>query len=221
LRGTPRDRQDKSGDPGKAPHQVPQHIRQIRGITVIILTAGGRGHYARSQPRISLAQPSAVGLGHRRSGPATLRGPPAAQDAGRRGPDLEKQYVTVGGMMGTTGTWMLLWILLALGLGVTGGFMIARGQRNCRTAAPPQVPPAESAAVAGSQRCAAVAVCERRNQPGRLSAGQRRAGRLTRCHCQVLNVPGDVTRQGLPLGAPAPPRRGFIRHGIGPSSLSG
>ena len=49
--------------------------------------------------------------------------------------------------MGTTGTWMLLWILLALGLGVTGGFMIARGQRNCRTAAPPQVPPAESAAV--------------------------------------------------------------------------
>ena len=140
MRGTPRDRQDKSGDPGKAPHQVPQHIRQIRGITVIILTAGGRGHYARSQLRISLAQPSAVGLGHRRSGPATLRGPPAAQDAGRRGPDLEKQYVTLGGVMGTTRTWMLLWILLALGLGVTGGFLIARGLRNRRGAAPPRSP---------------------------------------------------------------------------------
>jgi len=53
-------------------------------------------------------------------------------------------------MMGTTGTmgaWILLWILLALALGVTAGILIARGLRARRGAAPPQIPPAESPAV--------------------------------------------------------------------------
>ena len=56
----------------------------------------------------------------------------------------------MGGMMGTTGTtgaWILLWIALALALGVTGGILIARGLRTRRGAAPPQIPPAESPAV--------------------------------------------------------------------------
>ena len=56
----------------------------------------------------------------------------------------------MGGMMGSTGTtgaWILLWILLALGVGVIGGFLNARGLRSGRGAAPPQIPPAESAAV--------------------------------------------------------------------------
>ena len=56
----------------------------------------------------------------------------------------------MGGMMGTTGTpgaWILLWILLAFGVGVIGGLLIARGLHARRGAAPPQIPPAESAAV--------------------------------------------------------------------------
>jgi hypothetical protein len=53
----------------------------------------------------------------------------------------------MGGMMGTTGTtdaWVLLWILLALALGIPGGVLIARGLRTRRNAKPPQVPPAET-----------------------------------------------------------------------------
>lgn len=56
----------------------------------------------------------------------------------------------MGGMMGTTGTtgaWLLLWILLALGVGVIGGFLIADGLHSRRGATPPQIPPTESAAV--------------------------------------------------------------------------
>ena len=56
----------------------------------------------------------------------------------------------MGGMMGTTGTagaGILLWILLALGVGGMGGFLIARGLHSRRSAAPPQIPPTESAAV--------------------------------------------------------------------------
>ena len=54
----------------------------------------------------------------------------------------------MGGMMGTTGTtgaWVLLWILLALALGIPGGVLIARGLHTRRNAEPPQVPPAEPA----------------------------------------------------------------------------
>ena len=50
-------------------------------------------------------------------------------------------------MMGTTGTWILPWILLALALGVTGGILIARGLHARQSGAPPQLPPAESPAV--------------------------------------------------------------------------
>ena len=56
----------------------------------------------------------------------------------------------MGGMMGTTGTpgaWILLWILLAFGVGVIGGLLIAHGLHSRRGATPPQIPPAESAAV--------------------------------------------------------------------------
>jgi uncharacterized membrane protein len=56
----------------------------------------------------------------------------------------------MGGMMGTTGTTgagILLWILLALGVGVIGGFLIAHSLHTRRGTAPPQIPPAESAAV--------------------------------------------------------------------------
>ena len=56
----------------------------------------------------------------------------------------------MGGMMGMTsmaGAGILLWILLALGVAVIGGFLIARGLPTRRGAAPPQVPPTESAAV--------------------------------------------------------------------------
>lgn len=56
----------------------------------------------------------------------------------------------MGGMMGTPGTvgaWILLWILLAIAVGVTGGFLIARGLHTRRGAAPPQTPPTESPAV--------------------------------------------------------------------------
>jgi uncharacterized membrane protein len=54
----------------------------------------------------------------------------------------------MGGIMGTAGTtgaWVLLWILLALVLGIPGGVLIARGLRIRRHAEPPQVPPAETA----------------------------------------------------------------------------
>ena len=52
----------------------------------------------------------------------------------------------MGGMMGTTGTtdaWVLLWILLALALGIPGGVLIARGLRTRRNAEPHQglIPP--------------------------------------------------------------------------------
>jgi len=51
------------------------------------------------------------------------------------------------GTTGTTGAWILLWILLALGAGVMGGFLVAHGLHTRRGAARPQMPPAESAAV--------------------------------------------------------------------------
>jgi putative membrane protein len=56
----------------------------------------------------------------------------------------------MGGMMGTSGTlgaWILLWVVLALALGVTGGVLIARGLHARRNAEPPQIPPADSLAV--------------------------------------------------------------------------
>jgi putative membrane protein len=56
----------------------------------------------------------------------------------------------MGGMMGATGTtgaWILLWILLALAVGVTSGIVIARSLRARHCAALPQIPPAESPAV--------------------------------------------------------------------------
>jgi len=51
------------------------------------------------------------------------------------------------GTTGTTGAWILLWILLALGAGAIGGFLIAHSLHTRRGPAPPQIPPAESAAV--------------------------------------------------------------------------
>ena len=57
------------------------------------------------------------------------------------------RWIAMGGMMGTTGTWILPWILLALALGVTGGILIARGLHARHSGAPPQLPPAESPAV--------------------------------------------------------------------------
>jgi putative membrane protein len=56
----------------------------------------------------------------------------------------------MGGMMGTSGTvgaWIILWILLAIAVGVTGGFLIARGLHTRRGAEPPLAPPTESPAV--------------------------------------------------------------------------
>ena len=56
----------------------------------------------------------------------------------------------MGGMMGTSGTvgaWIILWILLAIAVGVTGGFLIARGLHTRRGAALPQAPPTASPAV--------------------------------------------------------------------------
>ena len=56
----------------------------------------------------------------------------------------------MGGMMGTSGTvgaWIILWILLAIVVGVTGGFLIARALHTRRGAEPPQTPPTESPTV--------------------------------------------------------------------------
>jgi uncharacterized membrane protein len=56
----------------------------------------------------------------------------------------------MGGMMGTSGTvgaWIILWILLAIAVGVTGGFLIARALHTRRGAEPPQTPATESPAV--------------------------------------------------------------------------
>lgn len=51
------------------------------------------------------------------------------------------------GMAGTMGAWLLLWVLLALAVGVTSGVVIARSLRTRHRAAQPQIPPAESPAV--------------------------------------------------------------------------
>jgi uncharacterized membrane protein len=53
----------------------------------------------------------------------------------------------MGGMTGAMGAWEPLWILLALGLGIIGGILIARGLHARHNAKLPQVPPAESPAV--------------------------------------------------------------------------
>lgn len=59
----------------------------------------------------------------------------------------------MGGMMGVTGTmgtmgaWILLWILLALAVGVTGGIVIARSLHTQGSTGSPEIPPAESPAV--------------------------------------------------------------------------
>ena len=50
------------------------------------------------------------------------------------------------GTAGTMGAWVLLWVLLALAVGVTSGILIARGLHS-RRAAPPPVPPADSPAL--------------------------------------------------------------------------
>ena len=49
--------------------------------------------------------------------------------------------------MGTMGAWILLWILLALALGVTGGILITQGLHARHSGGSPQLPPAESPAV--------------------------------------------------------------------------
>jgi len=49
--------------------------------------------------------------------------------------------------MGTVGAWIILWILLAIAVGVTGGFLIARALHTRRGAEPPQTPPTGSPAV--------------------------------------------------------------------------
>ena len=49
--------------------------------------------------------------------------------------------------MGAMGAWILLWILLALGLGIAGGVLITRGLHTRHRAEPSQIPPAESPAV--------------------------------------------------------------------------
>ena len=51
------------------------------------------------------------------------------------------------GMTGTMGAPILLWILLALAVGLMSGIFVARGRRSRRSAAPSPVPPAESPAV--------------------------------------------------------------------------
>ena len=56
----------------------------------------------------------------------------------------------MGAMMGTAGAmgaWVLLWVLLALAVGVTSGILIARGLHIRRGAAPPPVPSTDSPAV--------------------------------------------------------------------------
>ena len=53
----------------------------------------------------------------------------------------------MGAIMGMTGAWVLLWIMLALAVGVTSGIMIARGVHSQRRAAPPPIPPADSPAM--------------------------------------------------------------------------
>ena len=56
----------------------------------------------------------------------------------------------MGAMMGTAGAmgaWVLLWVLLVLAVGVTGGIVIARGVHSRRGAAPAPVSHAESPAV--------------------------------------------------------------------------
>lgn len=56
----------------------------------------------------------------------------------------------MGGMMGmtsTAGAGLLLWVLLALSVGVVGSLLIARGLHTRRGTAPSQIPPTESAAV--------------------------------------------------------------------------
>ena len=50
------------------------------------------------------------------------------------------------------GAWVILWILLAIAVGITGGFLTARGLHTRRVAEPPpQTPPAESPAVREAQ----------------------------------------------------------------------
>ena len=56
----------------------------------------------------------------------------------------------MGGMMDASGVvsaWVVLWIVLDLAVGVTGGFLIARSLQARHNAAPPQIPPGESPAV--------------------------------------------------------------------------
>ena len=56
----------------------------------------------------------------------------------------------MGGMMGaagTTGAWVVVWILLALAVGAAGGFFIARSLSSRRGTEQPQIPPAESPAI--------------------------------------------------------------------------
>ena len=56
----------------------------------------------------------------------------------------------MGAMMGTAGAMgasVLLWVLLALAVGVTGGIVVTRGVRSRRGATSAPVPPAESPAV--------------------------------------------------------------------------
>ena len=76
-----------------------------------------------------------------------LRGGATARDADWGVLTSSERLVVMGGMMGTTGAWMLLWILLAFGLGIAGGILIAQGLHTRHNAEPPQLPPAESPAV--------------------------------------------------------------------------
>lgn len=55
--------------------------------------------------------------------------------------------VTVGGMMGGTGNWVLLWSLLAVALMVTGGIVVALVLARRRSDDPPEVRAGDSPAV--------------------------------------------------------------------------
>lgn len=53
----------------------------------------------------------------------------------------------MGGMMGATGGWILLWILLALALAVAGGILIARVSSTRHEAEPPRIRAGDSPAM--------------------------------------------------------------------------
>lgn len=76
-----------------------------------------------------------------------LRAATDAGDADSERPGLSTWEVTVGGMMGGTGNWVLLWSLLAVVLMVTGGIVVALVLARRRSDDPPEVRADDSPAV--------------------------------------------------------------------------